>query len=82
MQNIAYERGGWCLSPDYSDSKTKLWWQCGEGHIWDTTPGQIKNSKSWCLTCYKIKKRVKGLLSHVGEVKYRFYLIVVLPGEK
>lgn len=69
MQNIAYKRGGWCLSPDYSDSKTKLWWQCGEGHIWDDTPGQIKNSKSWCLTCFKIKRKRKRFIDSCWRSK-------------
>jgi len=51
MQSIALERGGWCLSPDYINCDSKLWWQCGEGHIWDTTAGMIKHSGHWCPEC-------------------------------
>jgi hypothetical protein len=51
MQEIALNRGGWCLSPEYTDNQTKLWWQCDEGHIWEAKSSHIKNSKSWCPYC-------------------------------
>lgn len=55
MQQTALERGGWCLSLQYINNHTKLWWQCGEGHVWDTKPSNIKN-KRWCPYCYGNKK--------------------------
>ena len=51
MQTVALEKGGWCLSTEYVDNKTKLWWQCKEGHIWDSNPNSIMSSKSWCPEC-------------------------------
>lgn len=54
MNDIAKDRGGKCLSKSYINSKTKLQWQCAEGHTWQATPFSIKNRKSWCPVCYKI----------------------------
>jgi len=53
MQRIALERGGWCLSMDYINNKTALWWQCGEGHVWFARPDSVKNNGTWCPICNK-----------------------------
>ena len=50
MQEIAKERGGKCLSNVYKNMRTKLKWECGKGHIWESTPGNIKRG-SWCPKC-------------------------------
>jgi hypothetical protein len=50
MQKIAESRGGKCLSDSYIDSKTKLKWQCKEGHTWKANSGNIKSAK-WCPIC-------------------------------
>lgn len=52
MQNIALERGGWCLSPEYFNSSTKLWWQCGQGHIFWMLCSDVKQNH-WCPKCGK-----------------------------
>ena len=62
MLQIAEERGGKCLSSKYINAHTKLKWQCSKGHIWDATSRTIKNKKSWCLECYKLKKNQRGKL--------------------
>lgn len=38
MQHLAKMRGGKCLSTEYVNNKTKLKWQCNEGHIWEAVP--------------------------------------------
>lgn len=54
MQSIALERGGWCLSPEYFDSDTKLWFQCGDcENIWNARPHDVKHKNSWCPECYR-----------------------------
>ena len=58
MQAVAKERGGECLSREYVNSTTKLKWQCAEGHTWMATPGDVKNSGSWCPECAR-KSRCK-----------------------
>jgi len=50
MQKIAEERGGWCLSSNYINNSTHIWWQCGTGHIWMAKPGSIKHG-TWCPYC-------------------------------
>ncbi len=58
MQQIAAERGGKCLLETYINSRTKLSWECAEGHTWQATPSDIKNSGHWCPKCAK-SRRIK-----------------------
>lgn len=52
MQRIASERGGWCLSENYVNNKTRLKWKCGKCyHEWWATPHSIMISDSWCPQC-------------------------------
>ncbi len=55
MQKIATSRGGKCLSDSYAGLKTKLEWQCADGHRWNSTPHSIIYTKSWCLACAGVK---------------------------
>lgn len=50
MNKIAERRGGKCLSTEYVNNKTKLKWQCSQGHVWEATPRVIKRGK-WCPIC-------------------------------
>ena len=50
MREIAAERGGKCLSDRYINGRTKLLWECAEGHQWEATPNVIKR-KRWCPVC-------------------------------
>lgn len=56
MGVIARSRGGKCLSKTYINSKTKLQWQCSEGHRWNATPFSIKIRNSWCPICIRMSK--------------------------
>ena len=64
MQRIAAERGGKCLSETYVNSKTKLWWQCAEGHQWSAKPNSIKNG-CWCPYC---TGNVKGTIEEMQTI--------------
>lgn len=55
MQNIARQRDGKCLSKEYADNKTKLRWQCKQGHEWEASPSNIKKG-GWCRICSKKAK--------------------------
>jgi len=67
MQKIAEERGGKCLSREYIDSRTKLTWQCKEGHQWETVPGHIKEG-TWCAACAgKQKGTIEEMRSIAGS---------------
>ena len=56
MRRIAQSRGGYCLSDNYKDNKTKLKWKCAEGHMWEAIPNNIKSKGHWCPICSKSKK--------------------------
>jgi hypothetical protein len=59
MNELAAEKGGKCLSEVYINSKTKLSWQCEEGHTWDAMPEAVKNQNQWCPICVKKNRRDK-----------------------
>lgn len=77
MQNIALQRGGWCLSTEYVNAKTKLWWQCKNGHIWNARPDNIKQNE-WCPYCinrYKIIEDMQELAkNNEGECLSNKYI--------
>jgi hypothetical protein len=50
MHKIAKERNGKCLSKQYITAKTKLKWECSEGHTWNAVPNSIKSGR-WCPQC-------------------------------
>ncbi len=56
MQEIAYSKGGRCLSQKYVDRETHLQWQCENGHKWDSSPTTIIKG-SWCPECYVDSRR-------------------------
>lgn len=71
MKAIAEDRGGDCLSKIYSDSKTKLRWRCGKGHVWDAIPASVIQG-TWCPQCagkgmYSIKVMKKIAKERDGD---------------
>ena len=52
-QEVAAKRGGRCLSMDYVDTRTKLRWQCTQGHTWDAVPSAIF-AGGWCPLCSQL----------------------------
>ncbi len=62
MKGLAKERGGECLSTTYQDARSKLLWQCVEGHEWEATPDNIKRGK-WCPVCARKERGTKRRLS-------------------
>jgi hypothetical protein len=53
MRELAESRGGRCLSDAYINAKTKLIWECSEGHAWPALPHSIQRG-TWCPTCAKL----------------------------
>jgi len=45
MHKLAKKRGGKYLSDNYINARTKLHWECAEGHQWRSTPDNIKSRK-------------------------------------
>ncbi len=54
IKELAISKGGKCLSPKYINSKTKLLWECKEGHQWSASAFSIKTRNSWCPVCNKV----------------------------
>ena len=50
MRKMALSRGGRCLSKHYKNGRTKLLWECANGHVWSSKPDNIKQGK-WCPDC-------------------------------
>ena len=63
MHSIANSREGKCLSRQYVNSKTRLKWECSEGHQFMATPKNVKSAGSWCPTCSVEKNTGKQRLS-------------------
>jgi hypothetical protein len=68
MQHIAAARGGACLSQEYRNERTALWWRCAASHEWRTTPNIVKRG-SWCPVCaHASRRRNAGRLPQSQEV--------------
>jgi hypothetical protein len=65
LQKIANEHGGKCLSKTYRGSKTKLLWECSDGHKWEATPASVKNIGSWCIVC---AGKAKGIIEEMQKI--------------
>jgi hypothetical protein len=64
LQDIAASRAGLCLSDEYLNERTALWWRCSSGHRWKATPSKVKRG-SWCPLCAIIRRRSKWTLRRV-----------------
>lgn len=53
MHKLAKTHGGKCLSKVYVNNRTKLEWECVEGHRWMLSPGKVKYHGQWCPKCKK-----------------------------
>lgn len=59
MREVAKERGGKCLSPEYVNNKTALLWQCADGYCWKAVPQDIKRG-TWCPVCARSRRKAKS----------------------
>jgi hypothetical protein len=64
LQQLAVQKGGRCLATQYTNSKTKLFWQCNKGHQWQATAFSIKIRESWCPVCYKFNLKTSKNKCH------------------
>lgn len=66
-RRLAMERGGECLSNEYTNSNEKLTWKCGKGHIWNATYKDVKYAQSWCPDCGGRKKFTLEFMKELAE---------------
>ena len=69
MRKLAEERGGRCLSDIYVNNRTKLVWECSEGHTWKAVPNSVKCG-NWCPKCAK-KRIAQALKLDIREMARR-----------
>jgi hypothetical protein len=61
MRELAKSKNGKCLSPKYVNTKTKLKWQCAQGHVWRSQPAAIVYGQ-WCPYCAgNIKRSIEEM---------------------
>lgn len=60
MKLLAKQHNGKCLSTKYIDNKTKLKWQCVNGHKWMAAPGTII-SGHWCKQCFLQRNKLEKI---------------------
>jgi hypothetical protein len=62
-------KGGKCISDVYINARSKMIWECSEGHRWKSIPDNIKRG-SWCPFCAGTVKgtimKMKGIASKRG----------------
>ncbi len=51
MRKVAKQRGGDCISNEYTNARSKIKWSCKEGHTWGATPTSIRSKGTWCPVC-------------------------------
>jgi len=54
------KRGITCLSKEYKNRRTKMWWQCSHGHVWEAVFGSLRNAGSGCPLCYEENRSKKA----------------------
>jgi len=67
MQKIATEKGGKCLSDNYSQNPIKMIWKCIKGHIWEETPYRIRNG-CWCPFCSGRRRTKKDFCNEIRKI--------------
>lgn len=60
MQELAIQKGGKCLSTEYTNSWTKLTLECGKKHIFKMCPSHIRHGE-WCPKCFGRGKTIKDM---------------------
>jgi hypothetical protein len=51
FKEYAINKGGVCLTNEYETQKTRLTFQCSQGHQWTTSGGTLKGNQTWCRYC-------------------------------
>ncbi|CAK0850551.1 unnamed protein product [Prorocentrum cordatum] len=64
---VATARGGICVSSTYQNNRTRMLWECHDGHQWEATLNKVKDAKNWCPFCAsgKTERRVRVFLENI-----------------
>ena len=66
-QELAISKGGKFLSLDFTTVSQKYWWECEQGHQWETAFSTVMNQNCWCRQCYIEKPREPRRLKYTSE---------------
>ena len=55
MNKLAISKKGKCLSTEYKNSRTKILWECSNGHQFYSKPENVKQGR-WCKKCAGLEK--------------------------
>lgn len=69
LQELAWSRGGECLSKEYKNPKTKIRWRCRKGHEWNAVYDAVKRGQ-WCPVCSResMAEKNRHSLEEIREV--------------
>jgi hypothetical protein len=65
MRTLAEAKGGRCLSEEFVESTTPLWFECERGHRWQARPRAIRGGH-WCVQCHH--DRMRGTLKTMQDL--------------
>lgn len=71
LQEYARAKGGQLVSPTYTTTKSKVKWECSEGHQWLAKWEKIKIGQ-WCPKCARAKKNFKYDLQQIQEIAKQY----------
>lgn len=72
LKILAKENGGRCLSEKYLSNKTKMRWQCADGHIFEMQQANVKSGQ-WCPECsnpYKTEGKCRYIMEFLLETEF------------
>lgn len=58
LQHLATLKKGKCLAAEYTNGKTKVPWECSEGHKFYKTPNNVRHKNGWCNRCKGIFEQI------------------------
>ena len=69
LQDHAVAKGGFCRTDSYTNSTTKVPWECEHGHTWHARPHDVLHKKTWCPQCAldKQRKTLEQLQDHARK---------------
>ncbi len=67
-KQIALTKGGKCLSETYTNTITKMYWECPLGHKWEATFSKILIGR-WCHVCAGNKKKTIEDMISLAKLK-------------
>lgn len=62
---------GLCLATKYIHSKSKMLWQCSEGHQWEASYNSVISHNTWCIICAgKQKHTIENIRKFIQTLGY------------